>query len=738
MLGLLVQAQGRYLEVTPDSPWRYGMEVEVSGATALNRLMPYYGFSETSLRSYLVRETLTEAEVNQYLTPETFEKLPGPLKDVLSGGKSLEVKLEISEKPIEVKSSLPLAAPTIQHSSGLILPRGMGEIIIEGDSRPAASQELVIPGHVKQELQWTEITQRWKEMNREQKLRHIRLSDLAPAVKSRLILHPDLDFTKLLVVKPDAPEKIQELLKRLKLNYEGGLIELRHGTPVTSQAEYLKDLYLFSDIIGVRRYLDDPNNSFPPEGLRFTYHTHVSRYGTSLEKVAPLISKLRLLELHDHNRSAGGVYSNFGYLEDIKRKGLVKLIGDSHIESRIHTEGALQEIQTLERYMSLPPEEAVNEIRGKMNPKIKKLTQELINLAFSGSFEKNKERIALLMDMMTRMELPLDEEVFQEAFQMLSSDKKLQGITQLLRAGKFENSWRVILPVLKDNEAFQYAQLMIDRVNDSRFRQDYSNLLNALTEKLPPQEAVYVLKKNSVHVPLVNLSRLLAKDPGLKFKGLSLSFRDSQMSAATPNERQAMLKIIKLQDPALNEQIVHMFAFQSMSSLEDMALLKPFYEEYFTGLIKQVPNKENLKFLTLDLELSIPARRYSPQLIQMSEAFADFVAGLPLDQTTSEWRKVVLNHWLKQQFYSDNVRLPFWTSQARHDFLAKLMDQGGEEAKLASRVFDHLMEKPLSKALFEELSQSRPEVLSRVHRAKSSINIMDDDSCQILMKSLIK
>lgn len=354
------------------SPLRFGMEIEISGQHGLRNLVPYFEFQSTSAMQELalLDSHLAPAEIDSYLTPENFELLPQSMREKLTEGLADDVQFKIETRPL-IAPSNPNANLTPANSPSQIILRpgstpkpkppelrSQGGILLS--SPVEQPKEIILPEIVKRDVKWNAILARWKALPDIERLKSMKIQGLPPAKTAQLWMTDKLPLAWIKPKKTNSPE-VNALLSNLEWNNEGGLVEFRHKIPVNGKEAYLRNVELFAEMAGIRRYIDEPNKVFPPEPLRYTYHVHASRRGASLTRVADKINKLLLLRMQEAGRGEGALRSRFGF-SDTRTKGLLRQVSDDRIEYRSHVESPRAELERYIPYMSRPAEEVEIEL----------------------------------------------------------------------------------------------------------------------------------------------------------------------------------------------------------------------------------------------------------------------------------------------------------------------------------------------------------------------------------------
>lgn len=378
-----------YQPVDANSGLQLGFEIEVIGHTGLRNLLSYYDFvpvkpqspEDPASASDVIRKLKLE-DVDSYLTPETFDLLPADLQSRLTGGKKLDAKLEIKSPEIKIPTAVPATSPPpakkVSSPTGLILPddynlnEGRRDIFL-GEAKPT---ELDVPVHARNELEWEKVVREWKKIDIQDRQKFVDLNRLSPMTKARLVMDGAIP-ANWLRPKTSLPENIKDLLSRLNATKEGSLIEFKLRTPVSSKEAYKKDLYQFAELMGIHRYIEDPSIA-QAKVLEFSYHMHVSLYqDEATEELADAVNRLRLTELAVTGRGQAALQEVYGY-GDIHNKGLVRLVGPSHLESRTAVLSPDQEVDRLTRWLSIPRADAIKEINDQIVPHAQNLKSKLL------------------------------------------------------------------------------------------------------------------------------------------------------------------------------------------------------------------------------------------------------------------------------------------------------------------------------------------------------------------------
>jgi hypothetical protein len=214
-------------------------------------------------------------------------------------------------------------------------------------------------------------------------------------------------------LKEGLPSSVVALFKGLSWHQDGGnpwggapVIEIKHETPVQDLSAYQKQLFALAQEAGALSGLKSPG----PE--RFgTYHFHLSTVdGRELSDFAKMYNKLLLMRTLDQRGSSriSGPPLKTNYQEEIKEKGMIRLIGESELEVRLHNLDPSHELKEILEWLSMPEVDALTamseEIQSRLTPKnVKTLAEKspgtfLSVLVASSSFIRPEKRKLKLSD----------------------------------------------------------------------------------------------------------------------------------------------------------------------------------------------------------------------------------------------------------------------------------------------------------------------------------------------------
>lgn len=298
-----------------------------------------------------------------------FYSLPANLQAELGFGLKLEKltldeeaprltapKLEIAARKV-LSPGAPLFAPKpaldLSRTKGITLPVGKGHEV-NGLLRPAR-------------MDWEILFDRWNKLSIEKKQEFTRWEFLSPQKKAELVLNvaasardlPDGSRERAistLKIKSDVPPEIQNFFEKLEWHIDGSAIEFTHRHPVSSPRELFDDFVRLGHFAGVeKKVLNTLDKSV--EGV--AVHFHMSVEGKDFSKgVAELINDRFFLERVSQGIISDLTGGNYVYSNNLHRKGLVKLVGNDHIEIRVP--GDLdKEIRRISNLVSLPEAEAI-------------------------------------------------------------------------------------------------------------------------------------------------------------------------------------------------------------------------------------------------------------------------------------------------------------------------------------------------------------------------------------------
>ena len=309
---------------------------------------------------------LNEADISKnYLrnSPAALDQLPPTLRQQLTAGLKLEKRIlteknslvDATGKKLEQQTSAVLNAekPKLTAAPRLILP---GE---ENNPAPKAkapvdesllqkSGSFEVPNH----YDWETLYQRWEALPRETRYGAMKWDLLGPQEKSMLALVGN----GYLRLRPDLPEKDQALFSRLAWERDHGTLEFTHREPVTDVQTFLSDLRQLAARAGVEREVFDPEStrmrqlgqdgkvlsSSRPWG---SMHYHVSLPDRNYQELVAKLNEnllVRRLELGITNDLGGN--RRYGYMANIKDRGLLRLFEPNHFEVRAHYEPLEKEL----------------------------------------------------------------------------------------------------------------------------------------------------------------------------------------------------------------------------------------------------------------------------------------------------------------------------------------------------------------------------------------------------------
>ncbi len=472
-------------EIGP-SPFQFGMEIEISGHQGLRNLVPYFEFkSESPAQVRMILETnLTPAEIESYLTPENFKLLPARLQQKLNEGLEDDPVLKFESKPIVIPQNQVPASQIVTSVRATPKPslvqqeyRSAGGIILSQPSNEVP-KDLIVPQIVKQEVKWTKIMDRWKSLSPADRLSAMSIEGLPANKKASLWMAKKIPQHWIKPRKTNSPE-VAALLSNLEWENEGGLVEFRHVKPVNGKEPYLRNVELFSEMAGIKRYINDPNSVFPPEPLRYTYHVHSSRRGASLDLVADRLNRLLLLKMHEQGRGEGALKSEYG-ISNVTRKGLLRLIEKDHVEYRSHVESPRAELERYMPFMSRPVSEVVPELDLQIDQsaaKVRKALAEHVSKSATVeaefTFQAADEKLDFLNRLLTSSGRPVEAKDLPELIGApITSDTGQARLLKLLEGARTAEQVEAIFPYLnKKTIESQFTNLipLTDSLNRSPY-----------------------------------------------------------------------------------------------------------------------------------------------------------------------------------------------------------------------------------------------------------------------------
>lgn len=389
-------------------PFLGGMEMELSGDVPLGNI--FENFTIRVPQPAKLVEALNDSVIDDYLTPQTWERLPKEVQERLSAGLKVGVALEgrnspallsrdgksplapgkifvpgaenASAKPV-IDASLPRSEARIQlpgapsqmerSASGLILP--------ESARKAAPPRQIELTESQRADLNWNEITRRWKAIPISERRSWIDIDLLPKLVRASFFKYKLIDGPSL-SPRTGIPVALKDFFSKLnwsrdpdmRRNPKGGPLEFRHSRPVSDPEVLIKDIQRFSELAGIRRFVDHPE---APEDkvFGFSLHFHLSREGRDFSQLVPLLNTHRFLELAEQGRAEAALDPLYGYKRKAEEKGLYRLVARDRIESRTHAMDPATEIRNMVRLMDMPKGEAEAELSGKIQSLIARLEQ---------------------------------------------------------------------------------------------------------------------------------------------------------------------------------------------------------------------------------------------------------------------------------------------------------------------------------------------------------------------------
>lgn len=336
----------------PDS-FRAGMEVELT-KDHLAKLMPFFDLkatekiivngagreTETLVRSadyyrrnfinFRAKETSFPLFEN-YLRdhPKALSSLPTEIQEKLTEGLQLDSLVEKPEATkLEVKKPS-LTGPSIIKPK-IILPDNH-EILVK-DS-PPPKQGLILP----KRLDWEKLHERWAALTNEEKAALVQWEYLSPFHQAELVVKSNAIYSKNAIpLREDLPVEVKTFFQKLEWEKDGDALEFRHKEPVKNPQELLEDIKRMGRYAGVSSKLENSPDS-KLKGISLHYHLSVE--GRDFKELAEGLNELLMIK-----RVKLGIISDltrkgeFIYQENLKEKGLLRLINRERLEIRAHPE----------------------------------------------------------------------------------------------------------------------------------------------------------------------------------------------------------------------------------------------------------------------------------------------------------------------------------------------------------------------------------------------------------------
>jgi hypothetical protein len=332
----------------PEEGFLAGMEIEVMGEQALANALDLLSINVRGVRHQEVLRLLTDEALNDYLTPDTLELLPEPLRNELTQGVKLGVSIKEADRSIQRPGSPPPRAlqhaldPKAQVKSTHLVPNASGILV------PAPTGEIVTTDSVRAEQSWHTVKQRWNALPRGTQITHIDINKL-PKLHRAVLFRAYPFFIQELQLRVDLPAPIAELMSRLEWSLESSGLEFRHKVPLNDPDLLLRDIEQLASLTGIRKYIENPTTP-EPDAYAFSLHIHASKKGAVVDKeIGQNLNKLRVIELAERGR-AENIFAKYGYADE--GRSLISSVDVDHLESRTQTLAPKAEISRLRTWLN--------------------------------------------------------------------------------------------------------------------------------------------------------------------------------------------------------------------------------------------------------------------------------------------------------------------------------------------------------------------------------------------------
>lgn len=241
--------------------------------------------------------------------------------------------------------------------------------------------------------EWESVQRAWREVPLEIRRAVLQLNLLDPEDLAAITIRSVISPARHLVLRPDTPVEIRELLGRFEWSYDGSALEFRHRQPQVGPSDYVTDVQRLAALCGMSERLAQGSSLIRRAGGRggthFSYHLHYSRAGRDLRPMLELLN----LRIAQHIESVGGAafpgaHNGSGpFFSRLATRGLVRLVSNDHIELRRHFTDPTTEARLLNEWVAHPArlaEEVLN-----------RLTPEFLERAIRGAGMKAEHSEAL-------------------------------------------------------------------------------------------------------------------------------------------------------------------------------------------------------------------------------------------------------------------------------------------------------------------------------------------------------
>ena len=361
-----------------------GMEIELNGDDSLGAALDFMHLNLTSDQRTALLSKLRTGALNEYLTPDTLSFLPREVRIELTQG--LEVGGEISVGHTSImppKDEAPAARPT----SGLIQratpPQDRAIIRVQPQRLPieagftAQSGGLLLPsrsivGTSRAEQSWKRVLERWEALSDERKRTLIDPDRLDRKVKANLFKAGHF-LPKDLELRSDLPEVTRAILEKFTWHKDKLSLEFVHRHPVNDPQTLILDIERFADLVGIKRYINDPTKA-EPLSRSFSLHYHLSRDGADLQEVAEELKKVRFLDLAMQGRAEAAADD---FAINVSSRGLIRRVSAGRIEERTHVQGPALAIRDTTQLLFESEGDALKRLKKRSARRIAELEQVL-------------------------------------------------------------------------------------------------------------------------------------------------------------------------------------------------------------------------------------------------------------------------------------------------------------------------------------------------------------------------
>lgn len=166
-------------------------------------------------------------------------------------------------------------------------------------------------------------------------IQNSKISKLSYAEQAKAIM-ANLKLTSKMRLRKDIDPKLHEMFSELVWFDGGECVEFKHREPVSDAHHFVENLYLFTEVAGLKHRILEPTSSDKSGGW-YSYHIHISKTEapndlTEFSGVYDLAKALKYMQHTTPSFAFGGGFSV--YKPDPRSKGATRLVQKNRTELR--------------------------------------------------------------------------------------------------------------------------------------------------------------------------------------------------------------------------------------------------------------------------------------------------------------------------------------------------------------------------------------------------------------------